>query len=312
MRHDWPPGTLARRARIQTPCDRPCRAARRRERAGRTAPRHLRDAAHLSGLDPLFRTGRRRYSRTADGISGAWRSSCSKCRAGQGAPVGSRRARPRTSCSPAIRGSSSGQSGLRRIQTGGDEEAELGALLLFLPGPAMAVAPARAPGAAGSIQPADDLLDAPLLEPDAVPARAPRRRARRRAVGAARQSPWIRPRSARLPQASAGGRLRDTGAARFMVQRRTDPVTMPIEDSTIEWQTRRGRRSCGWPRSRSRPALRLAAQMAWRSGSPTRRGTTLPEHAPLGHVNRTRRVVYEACPAARHELNGTPRGEPAP
>ena len=36
----------------------------------------------------------------------------------------------------------------------------------------------------------------------------------------------------------------------------------------------------------------------------------LPEHAPLGGVNRVRRVVYESISRLRHELNGVPRREP--
>jgi hypothetical protein len=36
----------------------------------------------------------------------------------------------------------------------------------------------------------------------------------------------------------------------------------------------------------------------------------LPQHCPLGAVNRIRRVVYERISKVRHELNGTPRREP--
>ena len=36
----------------------------------------------------------------------------------------------------------------------------------------------------------------------------------------------------------------------------------------------------------------------------------LPEHKPLGMVNRARRVVYMAVSKLRHELNGAPRLEP--
>jgi hypothetical protein len=34
------------------------------------------------------------------------------------------------------------------------------------------------------------------------------------------------------------------------------------------------------------------------------------EHRPLGSMNRTRKVVYEATSSARHRLNGARRVEP--
>ena len=37
----------------------------------------------------------------------------------------------------------------------------------------------------------------------------------------------------------------------------------------------------------------------------------LPQHRPLGSINRTRRVVYETISKLRHELNGTLRREPS-
>jgi hypothetical protein len=36
----------------------------------------------------------------------------------------------------------------------------------------------------------------------------------------------------------------------------------------------------------------------------------LPEHRPLGVVNRVRRVVYQELSKLRHELNAMPRREP--
>jgi len=37
----------------------------------------------------------------------------------------------------------------------------------------------------------------------------------------------------------------------------------------------------------------------------------LPDHRPLGRVNRVRRVVYEELSKLRHELNHAPRNEPS-
>jgi len=39
---------------------------------------------------------------------------------------------------------------------------------------------------------------------------------------------------------------------------------------------------------------------------------SLPEHRPLGSVNRVRRVVYEEISRARHQMNGVPPREPTP
>jgi hypothetical protein len=36
----------------------------------------------------------------------------------------------------------------------------------------------------------------------------------------------------------------------------------------------------------------------------------LPQHRPLGAVNRVRRVVYDTISGLRHELNGAERREP--
>ena len=37
---------------------------------------------------------------------------------------------------------------------------------------------------------------------------------------------------------------------------------------------------------------------------------SLPDHRPLGSINRARRVIYEALSEFRHEANGLPRQEP--
>jgi hypothetical protein len=38
----------------------------------------------------------------------------------------------------------------------------------------------------------------------------------------------------------------------------------------------------------------------------------LPEHEPLGSINRARRAIYTAISKARHEINGARRAEPTP
>lgn len=96
----------------------------------------------------------------------------------------------------------------------------------------------------------------------------------------------------------------------FMVQRRTDPNTMPIEDATVLWDERRA------------PFVTVAlVEIPAQRFDSTQQDTfcenlsytpwhALPEQRPLGFVNRIRRVVYDAISSLRHRLNGAPRREP--
>ena len=86
----------------------------------------------------------------------------------------------------------------------------------------------------------------------------------------------------------------------FCVQFQTDPVLDPIEDPRVEWR--------GPLLKVAR--LRLPRQIA---NTPERADHDealafhlyhcLPEHAPLGEVNRSRRAVYSSSPALRRKLN---------
>jgi hypothetical protein len=102
----------------------------------------------------------------------------------------------------------------------------------------------------------------------------------------------------------------EPAAFEFLVQRRTDPASMPIEDATIEWDEARApfarvaTITIPVQRFESEAQMRLAEQISYTPWH------TLPEHEPLGGINRTRRVVYEAVSRVRHELNGTARKEP--
>jgi mono/diheme cytochrome c family protein len=107
--------------------------------------------------------------------------------------------------------------------------------------------------------------------------------------------------------------LRDGEAAfDFMVQLQTDPAKMPIEDPMVAWSPKLS------PYRRV-ATLRLLAQTfdspaqvqfcenisftAWR---------TLPEHRPLGAINRARRRVYPAISRFRHHANDVESREPNP
>ena len=96
----------------------------------------------------------------------------------------------------------------------------------------------------------------------------------------------------------------------FLVQRRTDPATMPIDDATIEWDEGRApfervaRITIPVQRFDAPAQMDLAEQISYTPWH------TLPAHEPIGVVNRTRRVVYETVSRVRHELNGTAPREP--
>lgn len=96
----------------------------------------------------------------------------------------------------------------------------------------------------------------------------------------------------------------------FMVQVQTDADDMPIEDPGHEW-------SEAASAFRKVATLRIPAQ-DFDSEAQRRFGEhlsftpwhSLPEHRPLGGVNRARRVVYGAISRFRHAQNGVPRQEP--
>ncbi|MFZ2649311.1 MAG: catalase family protein [Burkholderiaceae bacterium] len=96
----------------------------------------------------------------------------------------------------------------------------------------------------------------------------------------------------------------------FAVQLQTDAVAMPIEDPRREWSEalspfhklatiRILQQDCDSAEQRS--FGQNLSFSPWHS---------LPEHRPLGGVNRARKVVYEALSTFRHERNQAPRKEP--
>jgi hypothetical protein len=96
--------------------------------------------------------------------------------------------------------------------------------------------------------------------------------------------------------------LRKTGAQfDLSVNPQTDAETMPIEDPTVEWTSAPVRvatifiypQKCDAPEQ-----MAFVENLSW---SPW---NALPEHLPLGGINRARRVVYEDSAALRHKTTG--------
>ena len=98
----------------------------------------------------------------------------------------------------------------------------------------------------------------------------------------------------------------------FLVQPRTDPDAMPVEDPRVLWDEAASPfvpvAEITIPRQRSDTPERDAfgenlSFTPWHC---------LEAHRPLGGINRLRRTVYEAISRLRHDLNGAPRAEPSP
>ena len=96
----------------------------------------------------------------------------------------------------------------------------------------------------------------------------------------------------------------------LLVQRQTDPVTMPVEHAGVVWSQRRSRpvrvATLRLPVQSFDTAeqLRLADSLRfnpWHS---------LPEHRPLGNQNRARRTIYATLADVRQRMNAMPHREP--
>jgi len=97
----------------------------------------------------------------------------------------------------------------------------------------------------------------------------------------------------------------------FLVQLQKDAPAMPVEDPTVPWSesaspfARIGVVEIPAPqRFESADQMRFCENLSF---SPWH---SIPEHQPLGGINRVRRVVYEAVSRLRHGLNNEPRVEP--
>lgn len=98
----------------------------------------------------------------------------------------------------------------------------------------------------------------------------------------------------------------------FMLQPQVDPSAQPVEDPRIIWDEAQA------------PFVTVAHVEipVQEFDTPEREGFgenlsftpwhCLPEHRPLGGINRIRRAVYDAISRLRHEINQAPREEPQP
>jgi hypothetical protein len=98
----------------------------------------------------------------------------------------------------------------------------------------------------------------------------------------------------------------------FLVQVQTDADAMPVEDPSVVWdESASPYRKVATIRIPAQ-TFDSAEQLAFCEQLSFTPWHSLPEHRPLGGINRARRVVYEALSRLRHERNEVPRREPVP
>ena len=114
-----------------------------------------------------------------------------------------------------------------------------------------------------------------------------------------------------LEEAMARRLTRDDFWFDFLVQRQVNPFTMPIEDATVAWDRSlsplRKVASVRIPRQEFVFAKRKMFDESL-SYTPWH---ALPDHRPLGGINRARREVYTSISILRHLHNGARREEPS-
>ena len=96
----------------------------------------------------------------------------------------------------------------------------------------------------------------------------------------------------------------------FYLQTFKNFETTPIEQSTVEWKEADAPPVLVARITVPAQTFNSTGQMAFCENLSYTPWHALPEHKPLGAVNRARRVVYTVVSKLRHELNSAPRAEP--
>jgi hypothetical protein len=96
----------------------------------------------------------------------------------------------------------------------------------------------------------------------------------------------------------------------FLVQVQTDPYEMPVEDPSVVWAEDLSPFRKVATIHISPQSFDSKADMAFCENLSFTPWHTLPEHRPLGGINRARKVVYQALSNLRHERNEVPAQEP--
>ena len=101
----------------------------------------------------------------------------------------------------------------------------------------------------------------------------------------------------------------DDACMEFLVQPRTSD-SMNVEDSMTEWKEAQAPFYNVATILIPRQHFDTAAQNQFCENLTFSPWHALPEHRPLGVVNRLRKVIYDRISRVRHEINSTERQEP--
>lgn len=96
----------------------------------------------------------------------------------------------------------------------------------------------------------------------------------------------------------------------FMVQLRTHPMDMPIEDPTIEWSDKDSPFIPAAKITIPSQAFDTPEQLKFCEDLSFTPWHAVFDHQPLGGINRVRKAVYDTSSRIRHELNGIESREP--
>lgn len=106
-------------------------------------------------------------------------------------------------------------------------------------------------------------------------------------------------------------RLRRGAASfHFLVQFRTDPNTMPLDEATVRWSEEASVPVHVATLHLPQQDITEEGQMAYGENLAFNPWHSLKAHEPQGSIAQARKVVYEASAVKRHEANGIPTQEP--
>jgi hypothetical protein len=97
---------------------------------------------------------------------------------------------------------------------------------------------------------------------------------------------------------------------RFMVQLRTDPDRMPLDQATVEWSEELSPPVQVATLVLPRQDLGTRGQAAYGENLAINTWHSLAEHEPVGSLAEARKVTYRASARVRRDVNGVPLGEP--
>jgi hypothetical protein len=100
------------------------------------------------------------------------------------------------------------------------------------------------------------------------------------------------------------------GCFELMVQFQTNAKDMPVEDPTKLWDEKASPFVKVAQIDIPSQSFRSDEQMKFCENLSFTPWHALPEHRPLGGINRLRKVVYETISSLRHQMNAAPRQEP--